>query len=544
MSLTEQEELELLALLEAEADAEARQLADDERRALHENIEAVRARCSTLAGFVREAWHVLEPTNPIKWSWHLDAMCDHLEAISRGKLAPRLIINISPGSSKSMIVSVMWQCWEWGAFGKPSTRYLTSSFEEGNVTRDTRKTRDLIRSEWFRTLWPDVELVRTGETSFANNATGSREGVAFKSITGKRGDRFVIDDPHSLDGAESEVERTKATRRFLEGGLNRVNDQATSAIVVVMQRLHEADLTGVLLARKLGFVHLMIPMEFEAERRCVTPLGWSDPRSYEGELMDPVRMPRSVVDTLKSVSDFSWAGQYQQRPVPREGGLFKRHWFADKIIRQAPEGTVWVRHWDLAASKRSNAARTAGVKLGRTLDGKFVVGHVVLAQEEGAEVRKLIKSTAALDGVACEISLPQDPGQAGKVQKQDFVAGLAGYVVRATPETGDKYTRAEPFSAQCEAGNVYLIEGDWNAAYLDELCLFPGGTFKDQVDATSGAFGRLVEPMKGRGAWELAKVMAAGGLDPSQPGAAPGGQQPVEYAPGSVEYMMAMQSGG
>lgn len=446
---------------------------------------------------MKEAWHVLEPTNPLKWSWHLDAMCEHLQAISEGRMEPRLVINIPPGSSKSMIVSVLWQAWEWGPFGKPSLRYLTTSFEEENVKRDTRKTRDLIRSEWFRALWPDVVLTRAGETSFASSATGTREGVPFASITGKRGDRFVIDDPHSLDGAESPAEREKATRRFLEGGLNRVNDQTASAIVVVMQRLHEADLSGVLLSRQLGFAHLLIPMEFEPGRSLSTPIGWRDPRTYDGELMDPTRMPREAVDRLKSVSAYSWAGQYQQRPVPREGGLFKREWFEGRIIRQEPAGTVWVRHWDLAATASAKAARTAGVKMGRTPDGKYVVAHVVKTQQEGAEVRKLIRATAEIDnanGERCEISLPQDPGQAGKVQKQDFVAGLAGFVVRAQPETGDKITRAEPFSAQCEAGNVSLIEGAWITDYLDELCLFPGGMFKDQVDASSGAFGRLVKP--------------------------------------------------
>lgn len=459
---------------------------------LAEDFFAIRARCKKFSAFVKEAWHVLEPTNPLKWSWHLDAICDHLEAITFGRLPPWLAANVPPGSSKSMIVAVFWQAYEWGPCGMRSSRFLTTSFEEENVKRDTRKTRDLIRSDWYQTLWPEVQLVRAGETSFANSDTGTREGVPFASITGKRGDRVVIDDPHSLDGAESEAERTKATRRFLEGGLNRVNDQSTSAIVVVMQRLHEADLTGVLLSRNLGFVHLMIPMEFEPERRCVTPLPWQDPRSYDGELMDPVRMPRQAVDRLKGVSDYAWAGQYQQRPTAREGGLFKRHWFEGKTLRAAPEGTVWVRHWDLAATKKSSAARTAGVKMGRTLDGKFIVAHVVKAQEEGAEVRRLIKATAEVDGVACEISLPQDPGQAGKVQKQDFVSQLAGYVVRAEPETGDKFTRAEPFSAQCEAGNVFLLDGPWVTDYLDELCLFPGGTFKDQVDASSGAFGRLV----------------------------------------------------
>lgn len=481
---TEREEL-LLLLREKDRRAALKRVRD-------QRLE-VRERCrQSFADFVREAWHVLEPNNPLVWNWHLDALCDHLQAITEGRLTPRLIINVPPGSSKSMIVSVMWQAWEWGPRGLVSNRFLTTSFESKNVTRDTRKTRDLIMSEWFRTLWPEVVLIRTGETSFANTATGSREGVAFTAITGKRGDRFVIDDPHSLDGAESEVERDKAVRRFLEGGLNRVNDQVRSAIVVVMQRLHERDLSGALLAHDLGFVHLLIPMEFEPERRVTTPIGWTDPRTKDGELMDPVRMPRSFVDQVKSVSVYAYAGQYQQRPAPREGAMFKRAWFEGRILRQAPPGTIWVRHWDLAASKRTTSARTAGVKMGRMPDGKFVVGHVIKTQSEGAEVRRIIKGTAETDGKAVQISLPQDPGQAGKVQASDMVAMLAGWNVRAEPETGDKVTRAEPFSAQCEAGNVYLIEGDWNGAYLDELCMFPAGHFKDQVDASSGAFGKLV----------------------------------------------------
>lgn len=171
--------------------------------------------------------------------------------------------------------------------------------------------------------------------------------------------------------------------------------------------------------------------------------------------------------------------------------MFKRAWFEGKIVHAAPAGTKWVRHWDLAATARSNSARTAGVKLGRAPDGSFVVGHVVKIQDEGPAVRKLIKSTAETDGPTVQISIPQDPGQAGKVQSKDMIAMLAGFRAHAEPETGDKVTRAEPFAAQCEAGNVFIVAGTWNDDYLDELCLFPGGSFKDQVDASSGAFGRL-----------------------------------------------------
>jgi predicted phage terminase large subunit-like protein len=170
-----------------------------------------------------------------------------------------------------------------------------------------------------------------------------------------------------------------------------------------------------------------------------------------------------VIESLKrDTTSYAYAGQYQQRPAPREGGMFKRAWFADKIIGSAPAGTKWVRHWDLAATAKKTAARTAGVKLGKTPDGKYVVGHVVKIQEEGNAVRKTIMATAQTDGRGCEISLPQDPGQAGKVQKADLIAMLAGYVARAEPETGDKVDASRTVRAQCEAGNVYLVKDDWN----------------------------------------------------------------------------------
>lgn len=475
--------------------ARREKLAEIERERVRQNADAIRARCSTLAGFVREAWHVLEPNAKLIWNWHLDAICAHLEAISAGRIT-RLLINVPPGSSKSLICSVIWPAWEWSQ-GRPSLRYLTTAFNDVPVKRDTRKCRDLILSEWYQSLWPEIRLTRTGETSFANSSTGTREGVAFGSLTSQRGDRLIIDDPHSVETAESQVERQTTTRRFREGALNRLNDQERSAIVVVMQRLHADDVSGTIIKMGMDFVHLCLPMEFEPERACRTSIGFADPRTADGDLLDPVRFPREAVESLKSgMGSYAYAGQYQQRPTPREGGLFKRAWFEGKIIRAAPEGTRWVRHWDLAATARANAARTAGVKLGKAPDGSFIVGHVVKEQIEGPEVRKLIKATAEADGRDVKISLPQDPGQAGKVQSRDMIAMLAGFNAHAEPETGDKVTRAEPFSVQCEAGNVFLVEGEWNSDYLDELCLFPGGSFKDQVDASSGAFGRLASPQE------------------------------------------------
>jgi hypothetical protein len=253
--------LPTLAEIRAE---KARRATERERDHTRRNADAIRSRCQALSGFVREAWHVLEPNAAYVHNWHIDAICQHLEAVTDGRIN-RLLINVPPGSMKSLLVSVLWHAWEWGPKGKRSTRFLTTSFNDGPVKRDTRKTRDLILSEWFQSLWPEVNLTRTAEMSFANSDTGTREGVAFGSLTSQRGDRLVIDDPHSTETAESETERANTARKFREGAINRLNDQERSAIVVIMQRLHEDDISGTILKLGMGYVHLMLPMEMEAE---------------------------------------------------------------------------------------------------------------------------------------------------------------------------------------------------------------------------------------------------------------------------------------
>lgn len=484
------------------AAAEALRLVREERQRrqlerARQDADQVRANCLTFKGFVREAWPFIDPAKLV-WNWHLDAMTEHLEAISREQLRPRLIINVPPGSSKSTLVSVLWQAWEWGPFGKPGIKFLSTSYELGNVFRDTRKTRDLVMSEWYQMLWPDVQLTRTAEGDFENNHKGTRVGVAFSSLTAKRGDRLTIDDPHSLDGAESEVQRDAAVRRFLEGGLNRLNDQVKSAIVVVMQRLHQADLTGALLARDTGYEHLMIPMEFEPERKCVTSIGWEDPRTFDGELMDPARMPQAAIDEIKKENEYMYAGQYQQRPAPREGGMFKVERITgvenELIVDSVPPGAKRVRGWDIAGSTRKKSPFTVGAKLA-WMEPILYIEDVVREKAEIEVAEQLIEDVCTSEPWV-KHSLPQDPGSAGKSQKRHLAVRLAGLDFVITPETGDKVDRAIPFAAFCNAGNVRLVRGPWNKAYIEELRNFPGSTYKDQVDASSRAFAEMAPMMK------------------------------------------------
>jgi predicted phage terminase large subunit-like protein len=464
--------------------------AEISRRSVGQDVDAVRERCRTLHGFLREAWHVLEPFHPFVDGWAVKAICDHLEAVTRGRFT-RLRINIPAGFAKSLIVSVAWNAWEWGPANLAHNRFLSTSYSDSYVTRDTRRTRDLVMSEWFQRHWP-LTMVRTGETSFSNDRGGTREGAPFNRLTGGRGDRVTIDDPLSVAESRSAADREYARFIMRESVPSRVNDVARSAIVLIQHRLHREDPSGTWESLEVPHVALVLPMRFDPARACATPI-FSDPRRVEGELLFPERFDAAYVRRLEiEMGAAGAASQLAQCPTSREGLMFKRQWFEGKIVNAAPDGTSWVRHWDLAATSGGDGAQTAGVKLGRDSDGRFYVGHVAVAREGGHEVRRLIRAIAQTDGYDVAISLPQDPGQAGKVQAQDLVTMLAGWNVTANPESGSKETRAQPFAAQCEAGNVFLVEGIWNEQYVDQLAEFPAAKLKDIVDATSGAFGRFV----------------------------------------------------
>ena len=446
----------------------------------------------SLAEFAKQAWHVLEPTTPLKWGWVLDALAEHLQAVTEGEI-PNLLANVPPGTMKSLLTSVIWPAWEWGPRRMLSMRYLGTSHAQHLAVRDNRKCRNLVSSEWYQARWPTLLMAdQNSKTKFENNATGFREAMAFKSMTGSRGDRIILDDPISAHDANSVAALEEARLAFTETLPTRVNS-VDSSIVVIAQRLNEKDVSGVILDMGLKYEHLMIPMRFEEDRRCTTSIGWSDPRTIDGELMFPDRFPESqVIELEKTLGSYGVAGQLQQRPAPRGGGMFKRADF--RMMKAAPSCYAWVRAWDFAATdSNADAAWTVGLLMGRTNDGRFVISQVVREQASPARVREMMRNTAAQDGIIVKGSIPQDPGQAGKAQVADMIALLAGFDYRASPETGSKETRAEPLSAQVEAGNVYLIEGAWNETFLAEAETFPNGKWKDQIDAASRAFAELVD---------------------------------------------------
>ncbi|WP_080671268.1 phage terminase large subunit [Agrobacterium tumefaciens] len=473
----------------------ARRNAEAERERIAKDAERILARCRTLEGFIEEFWPVLEPKKQLKFGWALRAMCKHLEAVTAGDIQ-FLMMTVPPGMMKSLVL-VFWTAWEWGPLERPDIQVLATSYSQPNVLRDNMKLRRLVESDKFQMLWPlKLRDDQNAKGKFENMGSGFSEARPFSSMTGGRGDRVKIDDPHSTETAESDTERQTAVRIFREGISDRLNDVTTSAIVIIMQRLHEQDVAGVALQLDIGFVHLNLPMEFEPERKCQTyvkgELFFEDPRTEDGELLFPERFPAEEIERLKRAKgSYAYSGQYQQRPAPRSGGMFQRGDF--EIVDAVPAGAKRCRAWDFAATQPKPGKQpdwTVGLRMAYH-GGIFYVEDVRRDRWSPADVEKNLKSTATQDGLLVRIRMPEDPGAAGKSDAATKLKLLAGYNVAAIRPTGEKSVRAKPASAQAEAGNVKLVRGVWNETFLDEVCSFPNAQHDDQVDAFADALNEL-----------------------------------------------------
>lgn len=312
------------------------------------------------------------------------------------------------------------------------------------------------------------------------------------------------DDPHNVKQAESEADRAAVHTFWFEAIPSRLDRPDDGVKIVIQQRVHEKDLAGECMRR--GYHPVVLPAIFEADHPHRHP---RDPRQ-EGEPLWPARMSKATVQQLATeMGSYAAAGQLQQRPAPREGGMFQRRWFQ---IYDAAPAEVWhncVRRWDLAAAVVTTPGAdpdwTVGLKMGRDNLGRFWILDVQRFRASPGEVQQAMKAIAHQDGAQCRIGIPQDPGQAGLAQVQYIVGQMAPFAVFAEKEGSDvigtKVTRAEPFSAQCEVGNVLLLKGGWNEDFLTELASFPSGAHDDQVDAATGAFRMLTGPGTGMLDW-------------------------------------------
>lgn len=448
----------------------------------------------SLYEFLKQAWPIIEPGRPFVDGWAVGAMCEHYEAVTRRQIR-NLLVNIPPRSTKSVTTCVAWPCWVW--INNPESRWLFASYAQTLSMRDSVKCRNVMQNRWYQNNWGDHFRFSEDQNTkglFKNDKSGFRMSTSVGGVgTGEGGDYLVVDDPHNAMDAFSDSALESAVNWFKEVWSSRINDQSTGCKVVIMQRIHERDVSGHILEIGEDWTHLCLPMEFEAKRKCFTRLEWSDPRENEGELLCPERVNVEQLSSIKkALGSYGYAGQYQQSPAPRGGGMFKREWFGAPLDA-CPEGGQTCRYWDRAFTDDAGDW-TAGVKL-RKVNGLWYVMDVARFQTSAFGTETRISNIASSDGMATVQVLEEDPA-AGKSEVAYLVRALAGKNVRKVKKRHNKELCAYPAACQAEAENIKLFKGPWNEVFMDELAFFPRGKNDDQVDGLSGAFNYLNDVSK------------------------------------------------
>lgn len=460
----------------------------------------------SLHEFVKMAWPLVEPGTPFKDNWHVRLVCDHLEAVSRGEIR-KLIINVPPGSSKSLLTSVFWPAWEW--VRKPRTRWINVSFDGGLTLRDARRMLLILRSDWYRERWGDritMPLdVAAGE--FGNVQGGWRFSTSVEGkMTGRHCDIMIIDDPiKPQDISKTTLEACK--RWWTETVPSRFGDQKTGRRVMIMQRLHEEDLAGVAI-REGGWEHLRIPMRFEAQARSATAIG-GDTRQVDGELMDPERFPEEAVHAMEiAMGTRTAAAQLQQRPAPAAGAIFMRKWFKKYAVLPARFDQQLISV-DAAFKDTDGSDYVCGTVWGMRAGEFYLLDRVKEHLDFPGTCELVERLVRKFPKAMAKLIEDKANGSAVIQVLQKKIPGI----VAIEPE-GGKEARAHAVAPLYEAGNVWHPDASlapWVDDFEEEMVVFPFGSHDDQVDSTTQA----LLYMHGRSAayaQAMAKVRAQGGL--------------------------------
>jgi predicted phage terminase large subunit-like protein len=418
---------------------------------------------------------------------HHRFLLDNLDQIAEGKIK-RLLVLMPPGSAKSTYASVIFPVWWF--IQHPRSSVIAVSHTAALVEHFSRRIQSLI-GEYRHKIGFDLRSDDRSVSHWRTNAGGEYFAVGVRgAVTGRRADLVIIDDPvKSMAEADSAKHRQYVWDWYTAELMTRLKPNAR--IVVVMTRWHEQDLGGQLIARRNeDWRVLRLPAIAEEHDLIGRPPG--APLWPAWESLDSLAKKQTVVGSR------IWSALFQQSPRPSSGHLFKIEQLRSIDQEQSAQSSPGriVRAWDLAAtpeSAQSDPDWTVGLRLSLDDQGRYVIDDVVRFRGNSRTVQDAILSTARADGHSVVISLPIDPGQAGKSQINQLSALLTGYRIFTSREQGSKLSRAMLVAAQIEASNVVIRRGPWTQIFVDELISFPQGTKDDQVDALSRAFITLLD---------------------------------------------------
>ena len=496
---------------------QARGLAARQRAAREAELDHLLAILAekSLREYIQQAWPILEPGTPFTPGWHIDAIAEHLEAVSRGEIR-KLLINMPPRHMKSLSVSVFWPTWEW--IRRPELGWLFASYAMSLAVRDSVKCRRIIESPWYQHRWGQAYQLagdQNAKSRYENTKTGYRISLSVDSaVTGEGADRLVVDDPHNVREAESDAVRSATIAWWRESMSTRINNPKTVTRVVVMQRVHEEDLAGYLLAEEGDWEHLCLPAEYEPKLQIqVSAIGWQDPRTEPGELLWPQRFgPKELADLKKTLGSYGVAGQLQQRPSPAGGGMLKRFWWRywcypgqnlPPVSVRLPEGGVasikavplpgkfdeTIQSWDATFKDTKASDYVVGQVWARKGADKFALDQVRARMDFPATVAAVRALTANWPAARLKLVEDKANGPAVIATLKHEIPGI----VPVSPQ-GSKEARAAAVSPDIEAGNVYLPHpslAPWVDGFVDECATFPAAAHDDQVDAMTQALIRI-----------------------------------------------------
>ncbi len=428
--------------------------------------------------FIHKTFLTLNPNQPYMSNWHIDMIAEYLKAVEQGKLK-RLIINMPPRSLKSVCVSVAWPAWILAH--APHERIMAASYAMPLSIKHSLDCRNVMQSPWYQALFPGTIISReqNEKHKFMTSAHGFRLATSVGGMaTGEGGNFLIVDDPMNPSQAMNHHYRNLVNRWFEHTFSTRLDDKNKGAMVLVMQRLHQHDLSGYLLEKSNMWEHLSLPAI--SPENYLYDFGGVQKIMQAGELLHRERDGQEVLERLKGdIGSYAFAAQYLQQPVPEHGALIKAEWF--KRYDLLPEITRTVQSWDTAIKSANEHDASVCITTGE-FEGNSFVMHVMRCKLEYPDLKKLVVKMAA--DYTSDAILIEDKAS-GQQLLQDLKRETKLPLIAVQPK-GDKLSRISSASAMIEAGKLYLPKNaSWLAEFESELLSFPHAKHDDQVDALS-----------------------------------------------------------
>ena len=437
--------------------------------------------------FFKAAWIVVEPAVPLSTNWHHKYICDLLQTecervIAQEPKSKDIIINVPFRSTKSLIVTVMFPVWAW--IKSPKLRFITSSYSATLSIELATKSRDVIFSDWFKRRWGDVFHIKKDQNlkeRYENNFVGMRRATSVGgTVTGQGADFLIVDDPLSPQMANSATERDNANEWYRTTFYSRLNQPDIGVRIIIMQRVHEDDLTGFLLGKetRLKYKHICIPAKsgggnikpayLEKFYEKGTQLFWKD------------RFSQKILDDYKSaLGSYGYAGQLQQTPTPLDSGMIHKDWF--KVDRYRVDEAIV--NFVIDPAYTADQKNDPSALLAYTYkENRWQIVDCVNVYKEFPDLVKFIQQWVAKNGYTNRSRIYVEPKASGKSIVQTLVRETGLNVKEDKPPTKDKVARVSDVSASLESGRVSLLNGDWNDEFLEQLAKFPAAKHDDMVD--------------------------------------------------------------